>query len=171
LRLLNRFERAGREECKDRGAQTCRIRFWNQDRLTEDTGINPIQRLVALWNAARVDQPLDRHTVLPQSFEHDPRVERRAFDGREKLIRRGVVQAPSESGSPQPRVAQYGPIAVIPGQPKQARLSGTILTDLNCQGRNVSIGPSRNRIEQISCGGEPGLNTDLVRVDGARHHA
>ena len=52
--------------------------------------------------------------MLGHSLEHDPGVERRAFDCGEELVLRGVGKVPAQSCTAEFRVDQHGPVPVVP---------------------------------------------------------
>ena len=89
--------------------------------LFEHVGVDLVEHGVVLRNAAGVDDAIDGHAVLGHALEDDARVERRAFDGGEELVLRGVQQVPAEGDAAQLGIHQHRAVAVVPAQPQQAR--------------------------------------------------
>src|SRR5437660_393071 len=89
-----RLERSRSEKREDRRAQADHTSRWNKHRSSQHVGVNLIEDVILLRNAARVDDASHRNTVLLHPIENDPRMQSRAFDGCEQLILRRRLQIP-----------------------------------------------------------------------------
>ena len=71
--------------------------------------------------------PVDQRPILLHALENDARVERGAFNCREQLVFRRMRQIPAKRDAAQLRIHQHRAVAVVPGQPQQARLAGAVV--------------------------------------------
>ena len=127
LGLFDGSERAGCQKRKNGRTEADDALAGDENRPTQNVGINLVQNIVLLWNATGVDYSLDFHAVLGHAIQNDSCVKSGAFDGREEFILCRRLEVPAKGNSSQVWVHQDRAIAIVPGHAQQARLSGPIV--------------------------------------------
>ena len=172
LRLLDRLERAGREEREDRRAQAGDIALRHQHRLVQHVRVDLIEHLVLLRDAAAVDDAADRHAVLFHALENDARVEGGAFDGGEELVLRGVRQVPAERDAAEFGIHQHRAVAVVPGQAQQPGLPGAVVVESLATASATDVPARRAIASKMSPVAEsPASMPAMLRMNRALHDA
>ena len=82
---------------------------------TKNVGVDLVENVIFLRNAAGVDDALDGDAVFGHAIENDAGVEGGAFDGGEEFVLRRGLQIPAESDAAQIGIDEDGAVAVVPG--------------------------------------------------------
>ncbi len=126
LRRFDGVERLHRLESKNRRAQAGDVPGRHEDGLSQNVGIDLVQGVVPLRNAAAIDDAVDHGAVLFHALEDDPGVKGSALDCRKEFVSGRGGQVPPKRHSAQLRIHQDRAIAIVPGKAQQAGLAGAI---------------------------------------------
>ena len=94
---FDRCETARRQESENRRPQTGHVALRHQNRLVQHVGVNLVELIVLLRNAAAVDDALNRRAVLLHALQNHARVKRGAFNGGEQFVLRRAGQIPTQA--------------------------------------------------------------------------
>src|SRR6266849_6604548 len=144
LGLFHSFESAGREKRENRGTHTDDALARDKNRSAEHIGIDLVEHVVFLRNAAGINHAFYLHAMFGHAVQDDSCVERSALYGGEKLVLRRALQIPAEGHPAQIRVDQDRAVAVVPGQAQKASLPGAIMLQPAAQRGYVRTGATSN---------------------------
>ena len=122
-------------------------------------------------DAAGVDDAGDGDAVFGHALEDDAGVEGGAFDGGEELVLRGVEEVPAEGDAAEFGVDEYGAVAVVPTEAKEAGLAGAIGFEALGEVADFDARAARDGFEDVAGGGEAGFDAGEVGMDAARDDA
>ena len=131
LSFFDGFERACGKKREDGRAEAGNAFAGNENRPAENVGVNLIEDIILLRDAAGINDPLDVHTVFGHAIENDARMEGSAFDGGKEFVLRGALQVPAESDAAQIGIDEHGAIAIVPGDAKEASLASAVFFEAN----------------------------------------
>ena len=89
----------------------------------------------------------------------------------EKLVLRRVNEIPSEGHTAQVRIHKNRPVSVIPDQPQQPCLTGTIFFQAPGEVAKFFAAPSCDCMENIAYCGKASFDSSEARVHAARNNA
>ena len=95
LRIFDRLECARGEECKDCGTEANHTFTRNQHRSSQNVGINLVQDVILLRNAARINNAFDVYAMSGHAVEDHARVERSAFNRGKQLVLTCALKIPT----------------------------------------------------------------------------
>src|ERR1700733_12812045 len=171
LRFFDGAEGAGGKQREDSGAKAGGGSIRNQHRLADYIGVDLVEHSVVLWNAAGVDNALDRDTVLGHAFENDARVKRCALNRGEEFVLSGMQQVPAEGDAAKFRIDQHCAVAVVPAETQQAGLPWTILFQSICEFPYLDSSTPCDCLEDVSGRGKACFNACVRGVHAAGNNA
>src|SRR5271170_1538981 len=169
LGFFDGFEGARGEEREDGGTKADDAFCGNQDRPAEDVGVDLIEHLVFLRDAAGVDGALDGYAIFRHAVEDDAGVEGCALDGGEEFVLRSALQIPTEGDAAQIGIDEDGAVAVIPGDAEKSGLPSAIIFQALAERGNVCTCAGGDGAENVTDGGEARFNSGTKRVNAAVH--